>query len=72
MLGDNPATGSHLTGAMTEALQRHEEKLDKLTVLSKLQDHDFKMQLDVRNDVARLEKEEKRLRKTKLQEELRQ
>jgi hypothetical protein len=42
VLGDNPNPPSHLTEAMTSALQRHEEKLDKLTVLSKLQDHDFK------------------------------
>jgi hypothetical protein len=30
------------------------------------------MQLEVRNDVARLQKEENKLRKTKLQQELRQ
>ena len=61
-----------MTTTMTNALQRHEEKLEKLGVLSKLQDEDFKMQLEVRNDVARLQKEENKLRKTKLQEELRQ
>ena len=61
-----------MTTTMTNALQRHEEKLEKLGVLSKLQDEDFKMQLEVRNDVARLQKEENKLRKTKLQQELRQ
>ncbi|MFO0117480.1 MAG: hypothetical protein ACK521_07665 [bacterium] len=36
VLGDNPLTGSHMTTTMTNALQRHEEKLEKLAFLSKL------------------------------------
>lgn len=36
VFGDNPISGSHMTTTMTNALQRHEEKLEKLGVLSKL------------------------------------
>jgi len=36
VLGEDPITGSHMTTTMTNALQRHEEKLEKLGALSKL------------------------------------
>ena len=55
---------------MSEALNRHEQDLLKVAELRKLQQEDWKRQIQMQDDIDKLEAEQKSFMKTRLHEEL--
>ena len=55
---------------MSEALARHEEELIRVGELRKLQEMDFRQQLQMQEDIAKAEKEQESFKKLQLHQEL--
>lgn len=67
--GDLPLVGKE--EVMTEALLRHENRIGNLAKIQRLHEQEFKTQIEMLGDVEKMEKEEMKIRKQLLQEELR-
>ena len=55
---------------MSEALNRHEQDLLKVAELRKIQQQDWKQQIQMQDDIDKLEAEQKSFMKVRLHEEL--
>ena len=56
--------------AMSEALARHEAELMRVAELRKLQEQDFKNQVEMQDEIVRAEKEQENFKKVQLFAEL--
>ena len=58
--------------AMNEAIKRHEQNVKKIQELRKIQEDDFRQQVDMEGDIIKLENEQVAYKKTKLNEDLKE
>lgn len=56
--------------AMSEALARHEQELYRIEELKKLQEHDFRQQVLMQEEIKKAEKEQANFKKVQLYTEL--
>ena len=57
---------------MNEAIKRHEQNVRKVQELRKIQEDDFRQQVDMEGDIIKLENDQVNYKKTKLNEDLKE
>jgi len=62
--------GNQYQLAMSEALARHEQELQKVSELRKLQEQDFRKQIKLQEEILRAEQEQKQFRQMQMHAEL--
>ena len=70
MSGISGPGGNQYQLAMSEALARHEAELQKVSDLRKLQEKDFRRQIEVQAEIVAAEKEAKQFRQMQMDAEL--